>query len=141
MIQNIQFPEGTQVVYQKGGVYDQFNKNINIKTAITSSLGISNGLYTYSNLYSAKEFINMQMDYCFYGANCIFRVKDTKNLYHTFENGEYPYDLIFDKNIPVNLTRAFNTATMGSFFTISAKATNIDNILGGSSSNVAKYIN
>ena len=141
MIQNIQFPEGTVVRYQRGGSYDQFDKNINIKTNLTSSFAISNGLYIYSNLYSAKEFINMQMDYCFYGANCIFRVKDTKSLFHTFENGEYMYDLIFDKNIPVNLSKAFNGATTSSFFTISANASNIDTILGGSSSNSAKYIN
>lgn len=141
MIQNIQFPEGTKVVYQRGGSYDQFDKNINIKTTIASNILVSNGMYLYSNLYSAKEFINMQMDYCFYNANCIFRVKNASNLLHTFENGRCMYDLILDKNIPVSLNSTFNGATMPSFFTISANATNITNIMGGFTSTVAKYIN
>ena len=140
MIQNIQFPEGTNVTYQKGGSYDQFNKNMNIKPNIASNFLLSQGLYIYSNLYSAKEFINMPMDYCFYASNCIFRVNDTKSLFHTFDTGYYMYDLILDKNIPVSLDYTFNGAEMLSFFTISANATNINNIMGGYDSSVAKYV-
>lgn len=141
MIQNIQFPEGTVVTYQKGGSFDQFDKNVNIKTNVSTNLLLSNGLYVYSNLYSAKEFVDMQMGYCFFGANCIFRVKETKSLINTFDSSSYMYDLILDKNTPIGLSSTFNGATMLSFFTISANATNINNIMGGYTATVAKYIN
>lgn len=142
MIQNINFPEGTNVVYQGGGRYDQFDKNVNIKTTTSDNTTLSDGMYVHSNLYSAKEFVNMQMDYCFYNSNCVFRVKNTKSLSNTFANGKYMYDLIFDKDIPVVLTSAFNETRMLSFFTISANATNINNILAGyQSAYAAKYIN
>lgn len=141
MIQNIQFPEGTVVTYQKGGSYDQFDKNVNIKTTIATNFLLANGIYVYSNLYSAKEFIDMQMEYCFFGANCIYRVKEAKSLTNTFDNGTYMYDLILDKNTPISLTSAFQSATMLSFFTISANATHINNIMGGYTSAGAKYIN
>lgn len=140
MIQNIQFPEGTNVIYKKGGCYDQFDKNMNIKPTTTSTFSSSEGLYIYSNLYSAKEFINMQMDYCFQYAKCIYRVKNTKDLPNTFANGGYKYDLILDKNIPVNLYSTFNSSKMPAFFTISANANNINSMLGGFDSNVAKYV-
>lgn len=141
MIQNIQFPEGTVVTYQKGGSYDQFDKNVNIKTTIATNFLLANGIYVYSNLYSAKEFIDMQMDYCFFCSNCIYRVKEAKSLTNTFDSGIYMYDLILDKNTPIGLASAFQSTTMLSFFTISANAITINNIMGGYTSAVAKYIN
>lgn len=141
MIQNIQFPEGTQVVYQKGSAYDQFDKSVKIDPSTASNSTLVDGIYTYSQLSSAKEFVDMPMDYCFYYSDCVFRINKTTYLYHTFDSGIYMYDLIFDKNITVSLDSSFSNATVPTFFSISANATNINNLFYGYSSSVATYIN
>lgn len=141
MIQNINFPEGTKVYYQRGGFYDQFNKDMIINTSTSVNKLLSDGFYIYSQLSSAKEFTDMHMDYCFYSSDCIFRINKTTSLSHTFDSGIYMYDLIMDKNISVLLDATFNGAKVPAFFTISATASTINSLLSGYNQTSAIYIN
>lgn len=127
MIQNIQFPEGTVVKYQRGSILDQFDTGINIPFNTT----YGGGAYEFSQLYSAREYTG-DFGYCFRYSNCYFKIINTpSSIPNTFEQGSYYFDIAFDKNINITKAIAFlNTADTNSFMSISANITgNVTNFM------------
>lgn len=120
MIQNIQFPEGTVVKYQKGSFYDQFNANINIgDPGFTSQ-----GAYAYSQLYSARVLDMSHSGYCYY-AKCYYKVPRTMDLPSAFWYGVYYYDIIFDKETKVNMYQTLANAQTKYIMTVSGNFSDI----------------
>lgn len=103
MIQNIQFPEGTVVKYQRGSILDQFSPEININHYQMSGVGA----YEFSQLYSAREYSG-EFNYCFKRSNCYFKITNTpSSISDTFEQGLYYFDIVFDKNIKITKADSF----------------------------------
>lgn len=125
MITNINFPEGTQVTYQRGSILDQFVDPPSFNRPIYGG-----GYYEFSTIYSARNFDGW-LDYCFRHSNCIHKLTNTKNnIQYTFNEGSCLYDVIFDKSVNITSSAAFlNNAETAKFMKISA------NITGSSNSN------
>ena len=114
MIQNIQFPEGTVVKYQKGSFYDQFNANIDI-----GDPGLPNqGAYAYSQLYSARVLDMTHKGYCS-NSKCHYKVPKTMNLASAFYYGVYYYDIVFDKSTSVTMYQTLSNAQTKYIMTVS----------------------
>lgn len=126
MITNINFPEGTQVTYQRGSILDQFVDPPSFGLEITNG----GGYYEYSSLYSARNF-NGALGYCFRYSKCIYKLNHTRNnVPYTFNEGYCYYDVILDKSINItNATSFLNNAKTPKFMKVSA------NITGSSNSN------
>lgn len=126
MIQNINFPEGTNVKYLKGSPYDQFSIDIRIDNQTSSNVVHYDGLYEGSYLRSARLLNSSNYNYWFYNSNCIFRLTEARDAYGAFQGSTCFYDVILDKNIPILTGYMFySLAHSKSFFTISANLQNL----------------
>lgn len=114
MIQNIQFPEGTNIKYQRGSYYDQYYKDISISFTPVDGEGV----YQNSVLFSARE-LNLPYQYCFKSAKCIYKLTNPNNLTYTFYTGNCYYDVILDKSSAIICDNAFSNANTNAFMTIS----------------------
>lgn len=122
MIQNIRFPEGTVVKYQRGSFYDQFNANIDI-----GNPGFTNqGAYAYSQLYSARVLDISHSGYC-YSSNCHYKVPKTMSLSNAFYYGVYYYDIVFDKSTKVSMRQTLKSAKTKYIMTVSGNFSDIYN--------------
>lgn len=129
MIQNIQFPEGTVVKYQRGSILDQFSPGINLNYNPV----YGGGTYEFSQLYSAREYTG-NLDYCFKYSNCYFKITETpSSIKNTFEQGLYYFDIVFDKNTRITNADAFlSNSDTKSFMSVSAN-------ISGSVTNFMSY--
>ena len=135
MIQNINFPEGTQVSFAVGSVFDQFNKDIEINF----SPGSSQSLYANSRLSSARK-LNGPYGYAFYSSNAIFRphISDT----HMYQYGLMYYDVILDKSEEYSAEYLLANSRGGkNNITISGNFSYMAYFLSQANSNMAHIIN
>lgn len=134
MIQNINFPEGTKVTYQRGSFFDQFSSDIDINTV---ALIRDNAMYLDSTLYSARDLTGLKLEYGFYDSNCIYKATKAGSYNNTFGSAKYLYDFVVDKTTISTFASTFSGAQTPYFMYFSASCSTFTSVF---SSTPLKYL-
>lgn len=127
MIPIINFPEGTKITLNKSSYTDQFDKNDPLLEGCKYA-------YFASQIYSARD-INMDYYRCFEDSKCFHRIKNTtpNTMYRCFAQGRCNYDIILDKNTPINFEYTFFNGYVKNFLSVSGRASTINNAFASTS--------